>query len=211
MIYISSDNANLEFDHAAYLANLADKVAQTCAWCVELRKPWETVLVCHWSACETLTWADRLLRVEPLFEEMPVQYRLAIEWLSAQPDLKYRIVQLGDRTRVEVQAPKAQFLSAVISRFNALRAAALESRANAPRFESGKRQTDVNALVVDWHDCFRTFKQRILRQSPLEENMPEHAKWVLDWLRGEGYEFEFAPCGGFQGRPVKWGVFVAIQ
>lgn len=210
MIYISSENADLTFDRAAYLANLAEKVENTREWCVRLIKPWETVLVCHWSACETLSWADRLLRAVPLFEEMPLQYRLAIEWLNEQPDLKYRIVHLGDRTRVEVQAPKDQFLSAAVSHFKALLAAAHARSANSPRFESGNRETQVNALVVEWKLCPRTLKQRILGQAPLEEKMPEHAHWVLDWLRGNGYEFEFVPCGGFQGRPLNWGVFVNV-
>jgi len=209
MIYIDSENANTKFDYEAFLANLAEKVAQTQEWCVALFKPWETVLVCHWSACETLNWADRLLGSAPLFEEMPLQYRLAVEWLKRR-GLKYRIVHLRDRTRVELQAPKDRFLSAAISRFEARLAEAQTSRVNAPFFESGDRKKFVNALVVDWDLCFRSFKQMVLLRPPLEENMPEPAQWILDWLRSKGYVYEIDSCGGFQGRAVKWGIFVNV-
>lgn len=209
MIYIDSENAKVPFDQDAFLANLAKKVADNQDWCACMLEPYATALVCHWSACKTRSWVDRLLGTEPVFEEMPLQYRLTVEWLKGQ-GLKYRIVHVKDRTRVEVQAPKDRFLSRATSRFEALLAHTKQSTANAPLFECGDRETHVNALVVDWEFCSRTLKQQILLQVPSEENMPEHAQWVIDWLRRNGYQFEFAQCGGFQGRAINWGIFVTV-
>ncbi|MFN8553159.1 MAG: hypothetical protein U0103_16925 [Candidatus Obscuribacterales bacterium] len=209
MIYIDSENAKVPFDQDAFLANLAKKVADNQEWCACMLEPYATVLVCHWSACETLNWVDRLLGTVPVLEEMPLQYRLTVEWLKGK-GLKYRIVHIKDRTRVEVQAPKDPFLSRAISRFENLLAHAKQSRANAPLFECGDREEFVNALVVDWDECFRTFKQMVLRRPPLEKDMPEHAQWVLDWLRSNGYVYEIDSCGGFQERAVNWGIFVNV-
>ena len=202
MIYIDSKytaETGAKFDEAGFLADLTARIDKELDDCEFHLEPWKSVLVCHWSACRRNgAFFVRAWGV-PTPEEMPLPYQRALNWFRSQDSIEYRVVHLRDRSRIEVKLCHDRFMASFKRKF--------DSHLSFAR-EHGKKE--FNPLVLEWGLCLRSLWQRINGEAPQEETMPEHARWVMNWLHAQNFKFEIARCGGFQFRPTNWGIFVEV-